>query len=113
MINFFPKLRNRSCKEVLGGYSKHFREEFEHFWLLNLSERFLHEKMDHFQTPKKTRVNLKVQNGPKKWSKKRSDRFRTHFLRKTPEKNFQSSLTSSLQLLFFNFWIYTLVREKF
>ena len=86
MINFFPKLRNRSCKEVLGGYSKNFREQSEHFWLLNLSERFSHEKMDHFQTPKKTRVNLKVQNGPKKWSKKRADRFTIQFLRQDTKK---------------------------
>ena len=63
--NFVKKLKQRKCKEVLGGYPKHFGEHLEHFWLLNLSERFFHEKLDHFKTLKKTRVNLKAQNGPK------------------------------------------------
>ena len=112
-INFFQKLKQRKCKQGLGGYPKNFWKDFDNIRLLNLSARFLHEKMDHFKTPKKTHVNLKVQNGPKKWSKKRADRFTIQFLIQDTKKVFQSALSTWLKLLCFNFLILCLVCEIF
>ena len=69
------KLRHRSCKKVLGGYSKQFSEDLDAICDLNLSGPFSHEKKRFFKTYNKTLYKMSGPKWAKKWAQKRADRF--------------------------------------